>query len=151
VIAACHHFANRVIPALLFRPLTAYEGLFDIKIILKYTHDWPGIIDLASTEYEYGILGRNWFSNPAARLLQAKQEIFAAGLRFRESRGQRWQPEWGEHTIFSRTHSMRRPLKIPLDLAHPHLGRPMICGTIERPRDSIAQYVRPQHLYRVKT
>lgn len=146
-ILACHYFANRLIPAHLFRPLPPYEGHpFDIKLFLKYTHYWPEIVDLASLNYKLGILGRDWFSDPRTRQQHGMQEIFAAGVRFRVTRGHLWQPEWGEHTIFSRTHSVRRPLKIPLDLSHPDLGPPMIGGTIERPCSPIADYVRPQHL-----
>ena len=102
-VAARQHFADRDIPPPAYRPVNV-GGPFQITTVLQQTRWWAEIITTASTEYERGILGRNWFSGPSLRLQQARQEIYAAGLKIRETKGVRWEPEFGTYTNSSRAY-----------------------------------------------
>ena len=87
-------FQDPSIPPPANRPVDII-GVIDIPTILDNCPVWRAILRAACSEYEYGFVTRPWFSDAQQRLQDAKQEIYAAGLKMRETKGPFHEPEFG--------------------------------------------------------
>lgn len=92
------HFQDPEIPLPSHRDANV-TGPCDVSVVCENALWWDPILATASSEYESGIIGRDWWADGETRSKYAADEIYDAGRRIREAKGPHWQPEYGTPSL----------------------------------------------------